>query len=179
MKKNNLVLFFLIVVISGVLIWSKSFIPALRVDGAKLNVEEFYKDRDGLIQYRNLAKEHTSEIDIEQGVINSFIEDALIKAELDRRGKTEQEIDKMVEEGINSQSLSGFYEAARRLYNWNESDAKKFILFPQARKILIADEFQKENINADDWLQAKLASAKISIYLPRWKWEGGALKRRY
>ena len=41
------------------------------------------------------------------------------------------------------------------------------------------EEFQKENIEPDQWLEKSLSAARISIYLPRWKWEDGEVQRRY
>jgi hypothetical protein len=180
MVKRKTIIFFLIVTLASfLLILGQRFFPAVRVEDEVFSYASFYKERDGLSHFKNINKEKISDPDLEKVLINSLIEDALLKIELRRRNKSDSEIEKFVFENIKEEDLLKLAEATERLYNWSVKDFKEFILFPQARRILLVQEFEKEKIDADEWLEKSLKSATISIYLPRWKWENGEVKQRY
>jgi len=44
---------------------------------------------------------------------------------------------------------------------------------------MLTEEFQKDKLDAASRLDQSFQTAKISVYLPRWKWENGEFGRRY
>ena len=177
--KNLSVLLLIIIILSALFIFTRSFLPVVRVEGESLFWRDFSKNRAGLKQFRELSKENISDLDIEKGVILAFIENTLIQKELKLRGRGEEDVQKLIRSTVSDEELSNLEDAVARLYDWSLDDFKKFILYPQSRRLLIMEEFQKENIEPDQWLENSLSANRISIYLPRWKWEDGEVQRRY
>lgn len=179
MKKNLSVILLIIIILSALFIFARSYLPVARVEGKSLLRRDFSKNRDGLMQFRELSQENISDLDIEKGVILAFVENILIQKDLELRGRGEEDVQRVVRSAVSEEELGNLESAVARLYGWSMDDFKKFILYPQSRRLLMMEEFQKENVNPDQWLEKSLSEAKISIYLPRWKWEGGEIKARY
>ena len=179
MKKNLLVTLFIIIILSVLFIFARSFLPVVRVEGESLLWRDFSKNRAGLMQFRELSQENISDLELEKGVILAFVENILIQKELELRGKGEEDVQRVVRSAVSEEELGNLENAVARLYGWSLDDFKKFILYPQSRRLLMMEEFQKENVNPDQWLEKSLNAAKISIYLPRWRWEEGEVRERY
>ncbi len=179
MRKKHLVFFLAAVFFSLIFTRGQSLVPALKVEGETLTLADFFKDRDGLVRFRNLNKEKVSDPELEEGVINSFIENALVKKELSRRGIGEHEVEKYVSGSLRPEDEANLSAATEKIYAWSVEDFKRFILYPQARQLMLVREFSRDKIDGASWLENAKKDAKISIYLPRWKWEGGEIKGRY
>ena len=179
MRKKRLVFFLMAVFFSLIFTRGQNLVPAAKVDGETLTLANFFKDRDGLVRFRNLNKEKVSDPELDEVVINSFIENALIKKELSRRGIGEAEVEKYVSGSLGPGDEANLSAATEKIYAWSVEDFKRFILYPQARQLMLVREFSREKIDGASWLENAKKEAKISIYLPRWKWEEGEVRARY
>lgn len=168
-----------VILISAVFIYGQALAPALRVNGETLSWGDFFRRLDGFSRYRTLSSQKVSDLDMERGILLAFAEEALIKEELARRGRSEGEAEKFVADKVNAADIPNLDAATRRLYGWGFEDFKKFVLYPQARRLMLVQEFQKDKRDAASWLDQSLQRAKISVYLPRWKWESGEFRQRY
>ena len=194
------IIFAIIFIISAVLIFGQQIFPAVKASGGSFSFKDFYRDRDGLAANRDLTSEAdltvkaVSDLDLEKGVINSFVEDSLISSELQRRGKNQSDIEKLISDNIKPENLGKIEEATKKLYGWSVDDFKKFILYPQARRQILEVEFNKsphlpagysgrwgdkDKIDFDAWLGRAKKKAMVSIYLPRWRWVSGEVEGRY
>ena len=183
--KKTIIFLAIVFVISAALISGERILPAIALGGDSFSFRDFYLDRDGLALNRDLTGEidpalkNISDPDLERGIINSFVEDALITAELQRRGKNQSDTEKLISDNIKPESLGKIEEATTKLYGWSADDFKKFILFPQARRQILEVEFNREKINFDAWLGRAKKEADVSIYLPRWRWVSGGVQGKY
>lgn len=179
MKRNLPAIILIIIILSALFIGARSYLPVVRVEGENLLWRDFSKSKAGLMQFRELSRENVSDLDIEKGIILDFAENVLVRQELERRGKGREDTERIIDSAISRNELSNLEDAVVKLYGWSMKDFEKFILHPQSQRILMIEELQKENINPDEWLEKSLLEAKISIYLPRWKWQDGEIKERY
>lgn len=179
MNKKLIITIFALIILSALFIRVRASLPVARVEGASLLWEDFSKHRDGLARFRDLNKESISDSDIERGVIFSFIENTLIAQELERRGKREDDARRVIYENIDESEFEKIEAATGQLYGWSISDFEKFVIYPQARRTMLADELDGERADFGAWLEKSMDEAKISVYLWRWGWKNGELKERF
>ena len=179
MKPSSIIFILAVAVFSSIFIYGQNFIPAVRVNGEVLSYADYFKNLDGLLRFNSLQPEPISNLDMERVAINSFLEDVFMRQELSRRGKGEADVDKFVYATVKEEDLANLSQATGQLYGWSVADFKKFVLYPQARRIILSQEFEKEKADPAAWLEKSVNEAKISIYLPRWKWGDGEVRRRY
>ena len=165
--------------LSALIMFGMRTAPAVRADGRALTFTEFFAIRDGFAKSRDLKKEAVSDVVVEEGVISSFIEDTLVRAELQKKSIGEAEVRAFLFGAVTREDLDKLNEATSKLYGWSVSEFENYVLLPQARRIMLVRELQKENIDADKWMENAREEARVRIYLPRWKWENGELKSRY
>lgn len=165
--------------LSALMLFAMRVVPAVRAGGRTLAFTEFFTIRDGLAKSRDLKRENVSDVVLEDGVILSFIEDALVRAELQEKGIGEAEVTAFLFGAVKREDIDKLNEATSKLYGWSIPEFENYVLLPQARRIMLVRELQKNNVNADKWIEDAKKSADVSIYLPRWKWEHGELKSRY
>lgn len=171
--------FFILMILAAVFFQVRESFGVIRVENQKILYRDLALNRRGLLQFRDLGKENISDLDIERGVVLNFVEDILIQKELEKRGGGGRDWEKIVSETLAGKDLAKLEDNVSRLYGWSFEDFKKLILLPQSRRLMLAEEFEKENIDPDAWLEKRKKEAKISIYLLRWKWEDGEVKARY
>lgn len=165
--------------LSALMLFAMRRAPAVRAGERTLTFAEFFTIRDGLAKSRDLKGESISDVVLEEGVILSFIEDALMRAELQKKGIGEAEVTAFLFGAVKREDLDKLHEATSKLYGWSVPEFENYVLLPQARRIMLVRELQKNNVNADKWAEDAKKSADVSTYLPRWKWENGELKSRY
>ena len=169
----------IVVFLSALIMFGMRTAPAVRIDGAMLTFTEFFTIRDGLAQSRDFKKEAVSDVVLEEGVISLFIEDALVERELQKKSIGEAEVKAFLFGAVTREDLDKLNEATSKLYGWSVLEFENYVLLPQARRIMLVRELQKENIDADKWMENAREEARVRIYLPSWKWENGELKSRY
>ncbi|MDP3762733.1 MAG: hypothetical protein Q8Q97_01495 [bacterium] len=177
--KNSQKIWLAIILISAVFVYGQALVPALRVNGETLSWRDFFRRLDGFSRYKVLSDQKISDLDLERGVLLSFTEEALIKGELSLRGISDGDVEKFVAGKVNAADIPNLDAASRRLYGWGFEDFKKLVLYPQARLLMLMEEFSAQGGDAASRLDQSLQTAKISVYLPRWKWSGGEFERRY
>ena len=165
--------------LSALIMFAMRTVPAIRADGATLTFTEFFAIRDGFAKSRDLKRENVSDVVLEEGIIVSFIEDALVERELQKKGIGEAEVKAFLFGAVTREDLDKLHEATSKLYGWSVPEFENYVLLPQARRIMLVRELQKDNVNADKWIEDAKHTADVSIYLPRWKWENGTVKGRY
>ena len=178
MKKRLVILIFSLIILTALFFRVRSSLPTVRVEGESLRWEDFSAHRSGLLRFRDLNKENVSDKEVEEGVIVAFIQDVLVKKELERRGRGEEDARQIVMDELGEEKLKEVEDATGQLYGLTLEDFEKYILLPQARRMLLAQEFAGEE-NPDEWLEKSFNEAKISVYLLRWKWNDGELKERF
>ncbi len=177
---KNYYTFIAIVFVMAVLLLSmQNVLPAVRVSGQTLSYTDFYRDRDGLVRYNETLKGSISDSEIDKSVITSFVSDALITSELENRGVSESDINKLVDGALATANSAKLEDGVMASYAWTINDLKQFVLNPQAREELLTSLLSKENVQIKDWLSGAVKIAKVSIYLPRWKWQNGGVVGRY
>ncbi|KKT61866.1 hypothetical protein A2W48_01175 [Candidatus Giovannonibacteria bacterium RIFCSPHIGHO2_12_44_12] len=179
MNKKLVVLIMGLIVLTALFLRIRSSLPVLRVEGENFHWEDFSKIKSGLARFRDLNKDNVSDLDIERGVLMSYVEDTLIKKELEKRGNGNDIVEKMVSGTISPEERGKIENATAQLYGWTIEDFEKIVLAPQARRTLLDEELQKENTDFETWLEKSQKEAKISIYLWRWKWSGTEVKERF
>ncbi len=165
--------------LSAAFLFGERILPAVKVEGEKLAYADFFNVKGGLVQSSDLQKEAVSEVVLEEGVIEAFVEDALVKAELQKKGIGEAEVTAFLFGNVTREELDKLNEATGKIYGWSVPEFEGYVLMPQARRIMLVQALQKENKNPDEWLKNAKKEARVSIYLPRWKWENGAVEGRY
>ena len=178
-RGKNLAALAVAALISALIMLAMRTAPAVSMGETKLTFTEFFTVRDGLAKSRDLKKEAISDVVVGEGVVLSFIEDALVRTELQKKGMGEAEVKAFLFGAGGREDLDKLHEATSRLYGWNVSEFENYVLLPQARRIMLVRELQKENKNPDEWLKNAKQETSVRVYLPRWKWEKGELKSRY
>src|SRR3990167_4586318 len=84
MNKKLVVLIMGLIVLTALFLRIRSSLPVLRVEGENFHWEDFSKIKSGLARFRDLNKDNVSDLDIERGVLMSYVEDTLIKKELEK-----------------------------------------------------------------------------------------------
>ena len=103
----------------------------------------------------------------------------MIAQEVERRGKREDDARRVIYENIDESEFEKIEAATGQLYGWSISDFEKFVIYPQARRTMLADELDGERADFGAWLEKSMDEAKISVYLWRWGWKNGELKERF
>ena len=177
--KNSQKIWLAVILISAVFVYGQALASALRVNGETLSWRDFFRRLDGFSRYKVLSGQKISDLDLERGVLLSFTEEALIKEELSRRGISDGDVEKFVAGKVNAADIPNLDAASRRLYGWGFEDFKKLVLYPHSRLLMLTEEFSARGGDAASRLDQSFQTAKISVYLPRWKWENGEFGRRY
>lgn len=177
---KKLILFILgLILLTALFLRVRSSLLVLSVNGEMLKWEDFNSVKLGYSRFRDLNKSNVSDEDIEKGIMFSFVEDVLIKKELEKSGRGREIIDKMVEGSIRDADQEKISDATSRLYGWTLGEFKKIVLEPQARRNLIDEEFRVKNIDFTSWLEKSMLEADVSVYFLRWKWSGSEFIRRF
>ena len=179
MSKKATIIIFSLIILTALFLRVRSSLPILKVKGESLRWEDFSKNKEGLVRFRDLSKNSASNDDIGKGVLLSFIENTLVRKELESVGIKDTDAEKMADGVISGEGRDKIEAASLQLYGWTTEDFGKFVLIPQARRNLLDDEFQRKNIDFESWLEKSLPEARISIYLFRWKWSGSDIVKRF
>ncbi|MBI2023903.1 hypothetical protein HYT00_00700 [Candidatus Giovannonibacteria bacterium] len=179
MNRKLVVSLLCLILLTALFFKVRNSLPVLRAQGVNLSYENFKKNKEGLVRFRDLNRENASDLDIEKGILLSLIEDAFIKNELKKAGSSSETEDKIVNGTISERDSVKLEKSIGDLYGWTVEDFKNFVLYPQARRILWMEELQKEKRDPQKWLEKSMSEANISIYLLRWKWSDNELKRRF
>ena len=179
MNKNFLALIFILIIFSALFLKVRASLPVVRADGVTLSREDFADKRAGFLRFAELNREKLTAGEIERGIALAFIEESLIRNEIEKRGKRDDDIVRAVEEGVRGADLEKLESATIQIYGWNRFQFEKFVLYPQARRNILMAEFEKDKIDMGEWLEKSLDEANISIYLLKWKWKDGDVKERF
>lgn len=178
MNKKLVVILLCLILGTALFLKIRDSLPVVRANGVNLTYESYRKNKEGLIRFRDLNKSNVSDSDIEKGIIFSFVEDALTQKELEKYKITKDTEDKVVNDTIK-ENKDKLEKSVSNLYGWSLAEFGDYVLYPQARKILLNEALEKDKRDPQKWLEKSLGEANISVYLLKWKWSDGELKKRF
>lgn len=155
-----------------------SFIATRLFQLAGTAARTYYENVSGT--YGGLASttETQFESHMRQVALQALIEDELVAAELMTIFEAEPlraAVDKRIAEALASSSQTT-PDAVRALFGLTLDEFKEVVLAPRARLELLEAELARSGRSLDDWLQAALYGARVSISVSDLEWKSGRVE---
>lgn len=183
-KKYRQYLIFLILTGGGTLLFSLvslGYYPIIFSEGDFISARSFYKNYYALSSYyeniiktygKNFESTRKEPVDLKKIVLEGLIENSLIhrKLEMDVGRDLKSLVRRKIEKFEEDRTLK---EASIVLYGLDFDEFKKIVLIPEAERDILIGRLLLRDEKLADWLSQEKQRAKVFIFSPNFKWDGG------
>ncbi len=181
-RKKIIILVLTAVGVVGVAMLFFGFLPVITVGGASVSLSELLKIEGALSKFDRLSQRTpSSDSAINKKAIGNIIEQKFLDILIQNTdtGLTTQ-AQKLVEDTVHDSQNKGIAisQAADTLYGLSESDFKKYILLPQAKRDVLVAYFNNDQSRLKQSWTAIYKNTAVKIYYPGYHWQNGEVKTK-
>lgn len=183
------VFFLIIFFVVGVFLYAQGYYPVALVERSPIFYQTWEKAQNSAMHYTNVqrvsgggsainftARENEESLsNLKKGTLTYLIEDAVIIQE----GPNIDGVFRAVarERAENAlQSTPSLQEGVEKLYGLSMDDFRELVLFPQARRDILREHFQVNNIDPEVWLRDVKKQKNIRLFFVPYRWNGEAVE---